>query len=158
MKIRKATEADVPDILKLIKELADFEKEPNAVQTTEADLLRDGFGESPFFQVRVAEGLDGSILGFALFFFCWSTWTGRPSLFLEDLFVKASERGTGVGQKLLKECAKVAVDNNCARFEWEVLDWNQGARDFYHKIGAQHMDGWLVYRLDGEALTCFAES
>ncbi len=154
--IRPGQATDVPAILALIKELADFEKEPDAVKTTEADLLRDGFGETPFFQTRVCER-EGEIVGFALFYFCWSTWTGRPSLFLEDLYVKASERGSGAGQALLKECAKVAVSHNCARFEWEVLDWNQGARDFYHKIGARHMDGWLVYRLDGESLTHFAQ-
>lgn len=154
-KIRKARAQDVSEILKLIKELALFEKEPDAVKTTEEDLLRDGFGEKPYFEALVAE-VNGKIEGFALYFFCWSTWTGKPSLFLEDLCVRENQRGSGLGKALLKECAKVAVKNNCARFEWEVLDWNQGARGFYHKIGAHHMEGWLVYRLDGQKLKDFA--
>lgn len=157
MTIRKATPSDVPEILKLIKELAEFEKEPNAVKTTKEDLLRDGFGERPYFQCQVAE-INGKVEGMALYFYCWSTWTGRPSMFLEDLMVRESQRGQGLGNALLKKLAEIAVENNCARFEWEVLDWNQKARDFYHKIGARCMDGWLVYRLDGEALSQFAES
>ncbi len=157
MTIRKAEKTDVKAILNLIKELALFENEPDAVETTEADLLRDGFGESPFFNVIVAE--DGNeICGFALFYFCWSTWTGRPSMFLEDLYVQEKHRGKKIGHQLLKECSRIAVNRNCARFEWEVLDWNQGARDFYHKIGARHMQDWLVYRLDGANLKKFAQS
>lgn len=157
MNVRNATPADVPELLKLIKELAVFEKEPDAVKTTEADLLRDGFGANPYFQCQVAE-LNGEVQAMALYFFCWSTWTGKPSLFLEDLYVRESQRGTGLGLALLKKLAEIAVENNCARFEWEVLDWNEGARNFYHKIGARCMDGWLVYRLDGEALLDFANS
>jgi GNAT superfamily N-acetyltransferase len=153
--IRSGQRKDVPEILALIQELALFENEPDAVKTTEADLLRDGFSESPFFQTKVCE-VNGEIVGFALFFFCWSTWTGRPSLFLEDLYVKEKARGHGYGVALLQACAQVAVAKGCARFEWEVLDWNQGARDFYHKIGARHMEDWLVYRLDGEPLQKFA--
>ncbi|MEM7647111.1 MAG: GNAT family N-acetyltransferase [Pseudomonadota bacterium] len=157
MTIRKATKDDVSDILGLIKELAIYEKEPNAVKTTEEDLLRDGFGENPYFQCLVAE-TNGQVKAMALYFFCWSTWTGRPSMFLEDLYVRESQRGTGLGLGLLKALAKEAVEKNCARFEWEVLDWNKPARDFYHNIGAEHMDGWLVYRLAGEKLTHFANS
>ncbi len=157
MIIRKAKPEDAPEILKLIKELALFEKEPEAVKTTVDDILRDGFGQNPFFQCLVVE-MEGKVEAMALYFFCWSTWTGRPSLFLEDLMVRENKRGSGIGLSLLKELAKVAVENNCARFEWEVLDWNQGARDFYHKIGARWMDGWLVYRLDGEELLQFSKS
>jgi len=157
MTIRNATPDDAHSILSLIKELALFEKELDAVKTTEEDIIRDGFGDNPYFNCIVAEDGD-QIIGFALFYFCWSTWTGRPSMFLEDLYVKESERGSGAGKKLLKHCAQVAVEKNCARFEWEVLDWNQGARDFYHKIGARHMDGWLLYRLDGEKLLDFSKS
>ncbi len=157
MLIRKASPSDVPEILKLITELAVYENEPDAVKTTEADLLRDGFSENPYFQCLVAE-TDTGVEGLALFFFRWSTWEGRPSLFLEDLYVRDSQRGKGMGMALLKELAKVAVENNCKRFEWEVLDWNQVARDFYHKIGATHKEGWLPYRLDGEPLTTFAKS
>jgi GNAT superfamily N-acetyltransferase len=154
MIIRDANPEDVPAILGLIQELADFENEPDSVETTEEDLLRDGFGENPYFKCFVAEK-ENEVIGMALSFFCWSTWTGRPSLFLEDLYVKQAQRGQGVGLALLKRCAQLAVEKNCARFEWEVLDWNQGARDFYHNIGARHMQGWLVYRLDGEKLKSF---
>lgn len=157
MNIRSATPVDVPEILNLIKELALFENEPDAVKTTEEDLLRDGFGENPFFKCLVAE-VSGKVEAMALYYFCWSTWTGRPSMFLEDLYVRQSQRGSGLGLGLLKALAKDAVDKNCARFEWEVLDWNKGARDFYHQIGAHHMDGWLVYRLDGDKLDQFAKS
>ncbi len=157
MTIRKAEKTDVKAILSLINELALFENEPDAVKTSEEDLLRDGFGDSPYFNVIVAE-IDSEICGFALFYYCWSTWTGRPSMFLEDLYVQEKHRGKKIGNQLLKECSKIAVDRNCARFEWEVLDWNKGARDFYHKIGARHMQDWLVYRLDGENLKKFADS
>ena len=157
MKIRNAIKHDAPAILRLIKELALFENEPEAVKTTEEDIIRDGFGDNPYFNCIVAEK-DGDVLGMAIYYFCWSTWTGRPSMFLEDLYVQESQRGSGMGLALLKECAKIAVSKNCARFEWEVLDWNQGARDFYHKLGAHHMDGWLPYRLDGDKLQSFASS
>lgn len=155
--VRKAKPDDAPHILELIRELALFEKEPDAVKTSVEDILRDGFGDNPYFHCLIAENESGPV-GMALYYFCWSTWTGRPSMFLEDLYVKESQRGDGTGLKLLKACANIAVEKNCARFEWEVLDWNQGARDFYHKIGAHHMDGWLVYRLDGDKLSQFAQS
>lgn len=157
MTIRDAKPEDVGEILNLIKELAIFEKEPDAVKTTEEDLLRDGFGPKPYFESMVAEA-GGQIHAFALYFYCWSTWTGRPSLFLEDLYVREEKRGHGLGTQLLKALAKKAVEKNCARFEWEVLDWNQPAREFYHQLGAKHMQGWLVYRLDGKKLEDFANS
>ena len=154
--LREATAEDVHEILRLIRALAVYEKEPDAVKTTTEDLLRDGFGETPYFHCLPAEE-GGRAKGFALYFFNWSTWEGRPSLYLEDLFVEPQARGTGLGLMLLKELAKIAVQRNCRRFEWSVLDWNQLARDFYHKIGARHMEGWLPYRLEGDALTHFAK-
>ena len=149
--IRKATPDDIPQILKLIHDLAVYEKEPDAVKTTEADLLRDGFGDNPIFQTLMGE-LDGEVQGMALYFFTWSTWEGRPTLYLEDLFVRPEARGEGLGFQLFQSLAQVAVEKNCARFEWAVLDWNQLARDFYHKLGAHHKQGWLPYRMEGEAL------
>lgn len=157
MNIRKATPDDVPGILGLIRELAVFEKEPDAVKTTEVDLLRDGFGDNPYFQCLVIQE-DSRIVAMALYFFNWSTWEGRPSLYLEDLIVSQDQRGKGLGLKLLKMLAKIAVEKNCKRFEWEVLDWNKPARDFYHNFGAFHKEGWLPYRLDGEKLINFANS
>ena len=157
MNIRTATKEDVGDILQLIHELAIYEKEPDAVKTTEEDLLRDGFGEKPLFECLIAE-VDGKTEGIALHFYIWSTWEGRPTLYLEDLFVRETMRGKGLGLALLKALAKKAVEKNCKRFEWEVLDWNTPSREFYHAIGAYHMDGWLPYRLDGDKLLDFAKS
>jgi GNAT superfamily N-acetyltransferase len=155
-KIRQATREDVPQILRLIHELAIYEKEPEAVKTSEQDLIRDGFTDNPYFHCLMGEQ-DGQVRGYALYFFNWSTWEGRPSLYLEDLFVEPEARGSGLGLGLLKALAKITAEKQCHRFEWSVLDWNQLARDFYHKIGAKHMQGWLPYRLEGEALTRFAE-
>ena len=157
MNIRPATPNDVDEILKLIHELAIYEKEPDAVKTTRDDLLRDGFGDKPYFHCLVGE-IDNKIQAITLYFFNWSTWEGRPSLYLEDLIVRESQRGNGYGLQMLKALAKVAVEKNCKRFEWEVLDWNKPAIDFYHNIGAKHKEGWLPYRLDGQALIDFASS
>lgn len=151
MILRAATKNDIPAILELIHELAIYEKEPDAVKTTAEDLLRDGFGDRPLFECQVAE-LEGAIEGFALYFYTWSTWQGRPSLYLEDLFVRDSTRGHGLGKALLMKLAQIAVEKKCQRFEWSVLDWNDLARNFYHSLGAQHMKGWLPYRVDGQAL------
>lgn len=154
---RTATPNDIPHILQLIHDLAIYEKEPEAVITTEQDLLRDGFGESPVFRTLMGE-VDGHVQGFALYFFTWSTWEGRPTLYLEDLFVRPEARGAGLGFRLFQTLAQVAVEKNCARFEWSVLDWNQLARDFYHRLGARHMQGWLPYRLEGDALNNLANT
>jgi len=153
--IRKATVADAPQILALIKGLADYERAPDQVKTTVEDLIRDGFGERPFFDCLLAIE-DGRPVAMALYFFNWSTWTGRPGLYLEDLFVEPAWRGRKIGLRLLQRLAAIAVENHCERFEWVVLDWNQPAIDFYHRIGARHKEGWLPYRLDGEALRQFA--
>ena len=157
MIIRKAKASDVTAILKLIHELAVYEKEPDAVKTTEQDLLRDGFGPSPRFECLVAES-DHEVHGMALYFFTWSTWEGRSSLYLEDLYVRDSQRGKGMGLALFKKLARIATEQDCRRFEWSVLDWNQLARDFYHSLGAKHMQGWLPYRLEGEALAQIART
>lgn len=155
--IREAVNSDAGSILKLIQGLADYEKEPDAVDCTEEDLIRDGLGNGPFFKAFIAEDHEGLALGFALYFFTWSTWKGRPTLFLEDLFVPPEQRGKGLGLALFKKVAKTAVENNCGRMEWSVLDWNKLARDFYHSLGAFHNEGWLPYRLTGKALDHFAE-
>jgi GNAT superfamily N-acetyltransferase len=155
LQIRPAELADIPTILELIHELATYEREPHAVVATEADLLRDGFGERPFFQCLIAE-YGGVPAGFALYFFNYSTWRGRPGIHLEDLFVRPPFRGKGIGKALLIKVAEVAVANQCARFQWDVLDWNQPAIDFYHSLGAKFMSEWRIMRVSGDALTALA--
>ncbi len=154
--IRPATAADVPLILALVRELAAYEREPDAVVATEADLLRDGFGDSPRFHVLVAEH-DGEPAGFAFYFFSYSTWRGRPVLYLEDLFVRPACRKKGIGMALMRRLARIAVDLGCPRFVWEVLDWNEPALRFYESLGAEVLRSWLNVRLEGEALTRLAE-
>jgi GNAT superfamily N-acetyltransferase len=153
--IRKATREDVPAILTLVKELATYEKEPDAVVAVEADFLRDGFGERPAFQVLVAEH-GPNVIGFAFYFFSYSTWVGRKCLYLEDLFVKPAHRGQGAGIALMKALAKVAVETDCRRFVWAVLDWNEPAIAFYERLGGKVMREWLTVRLEGDALTRLA--
>ena len=155
--IRKATRADVPAILALVKELATYEREPDAVIATEADFLRDGFGESPAFEVLVAQGDERTVIGFALYFFSYSTWVGRKCLYLEDLFVQPGHRGKGAGVALMKELARVAIETECKRFVWQVLDWNEPAIAFYEKLGAKVMREWLTARIEGEALLQLAQ-
>jgi GNAT superfamily N-acetyltransferase len=149
--IREATPEDVGLILNFIRALAVFEQEPDAVITTEADLLRDGFCEQPYFHSLIAEH-DGKPVGFALYFFNYSTWTGRPGLYLEDVFVNVEHRGLGVGKALLARVAAIAVEKNCRRLQWEVLDWNKPAVDFYQSLGADFLDEWRNVRMTGDAL------
>lgn len=149
--IRKATPADVPAVLALVRELAVYEREPDAVVATEADFMRDGFGEAPAFEVLVAEA-EGSVIGFAFYFFSYSTWVGRRCLYLEDLFVQPAHRGHGAGIALMKALAKEAVARECRRFVWQVLDWNEPAIAFYERLGAKVLREWLTVRLEGEAL------
>jgi GNAT superfamily N-acetyltransferase len=149
--IRTATAADVAQILNFIRALAVYEREPDAVTATEAGLLRDGFGPSPFYFCLIAEH-DGHAAGFALYFFNYSTWMGRPGLYLEDLFVHPEFRGLGIGKDLLKKVAAIAVENNCPRLQWEVLDWNTPAIEFYKAMGAEFLDEWLNVRVSGDAL------
>lgn len=149
--IRTATPADVPQILAFIRALADYEREPDAVTATEAGLLRDGFGPHPFYSCLIAEH-DGSPAGFALYFFNYSTWLGRPGLYLEDLFVYPHLRGLGIGKALLQRVAAIAIEKGCPRLQWEVLDWNKPAIDFYAAMGAEFLDTWRNVRISGEAL------
>ncbi|MBI3245306.1 MAG: GNAT family N-acetyltransferase [Deltaproteobacteria bacterium] len=152
--IRPAASADVDTILAFIKGLAAFEHEPDAVKTTTADLLRDGFGGQPKFETLIAER-GGQPVGFALFFPTYSTWEGRSGLHLEDIFVLEEERGKGVGQQLMEALAALAVERGYARLELAVLHWNP-ARKFYHRLGMAHLDEWLPYRISGEALSNLA--
>jgi GNAT superfamily N-acetyltransferase len=152
--IRPATPADVETILDFIKGLATFEHEPEAVKTTRDDLLRDGFGEHPKFEVLIAE-LDGRSVGFALFFSTYSTWEGCAGIHLEDIFVLETARGKGVGRKLMAALAAIAVTRGCPRLELSVLRWNP-ARGFYHRLGMGHLEEWLPYRLSREALRALA--
>jgi len=153
--IRDAVAADVPEILSLIRELAIYEKEPEAAIATEADLLRDGFGPEPYFRCLMAEW-DGQVAGFALYFFQYSTWEGRPALYLEDLFVRETFRKRGIGVALFQRLAQIAVEQHCTRFQWECLDWNQPSLDFYDAMGAKVMKEWLNLRVTGEALQALA--
>ncbi len=145
--IRPAVAGDAAIIVSLVQSLAVYEKEPvSTVHLTEADVLRDGFGDSPRFEVLLAE-LNGTAVGFALFFHNYSTWLGKPGLYLEDLYVEEPARGHGLGLDLMRELARIADDRDCARFELSVLNWNP-TREFYHRIGFENMDEWLSYRLD----------
>lgn len=149
--LRAATREDVPQILAFIRELAEYEREPDAVHADEALLAANLFGAAPGAEVVIAQ-VDGAPAGFALFFHNFSTWLGRRGLYLEDLFVRPEYRGRGVGQVLMAYLAKLAVERDCGRFEWSVLDWNTPAIDFYRRLGAVGMDEWTVQRLSGEAL------
>ncbi|WP_375271934.1 GNAT family N-acetyltransferase [Sphingomonas sp.] len=153
--IRPATRADVATILRFIRELAAYEREPDAVEATEASLALALFGEHPAAEAVIADH-DGHPVGFALFFHNFSTWTGRRGLYLEDLYVTPDARGQGAGRALLAHLADIALTRGCARFEWSVLDWNTPAVDFYRKVGAVPMDGWTIQRVTGDALAALA--
>ncbi len=155
LEIRAARRDDVPLILALIRELAAYERLAHEVVATEALLDEQLFGPTPRAEVVVAE-LDGAPVGFALFFHNYSTFTGRAGLYLEDLYVRPSARGGGVGRALMVHLAQLALARGCARFEWAVLDWNVDAIRFYRSIGAIGMDSWRVQRLAGEALAKLA--
>lgn len=156
--IRPATEVDVPTILHLIRELAIFEREPDAVHATEQDLLRYGFGAEGYtkhFDCLLAED-EGKPVGLALYFHNYSTWTGKPGLHLEDLFVVPEQRGKGLGKALLAAVAKIAVAEGCVRLQWDVLRWNEKAVAFYKAHGAHLKDDWGTMRVEDEALTALA--
>lgn len=153
MIIRKATKNDMPSVLELIQELATFEKEPDAVVVTVEDLVRDGFSENPLFQCFVAE-VDGAIIGMALYYYRYSTWKGK-TIHLEDLIVKESKRGTGAGFALYKEIIKQGKAENVRRIEWNVLDWNTPAIDFYEKSGAKVLGDWRVVHMDDKGIEQF---
>lgn len=153
MIIRKATKNDMPSVLELIQELATFEKEPDAVMVTVDDLVRDGFSENPLFQCFIAE-VDGEIIGMALYYYRYSTWKGK-TIHLEDLIVKESKRGTGAGFALYKEIIKQGKAENVRRIEWNVLDWNTPAIDFYEKSGAKVLGDWRVVHMDDKGIEQF---
>lgn len=154
-KIKPATVNDVPLILSFIKELATYEKLLHEVVATEEIFRETLFGKEPKAEVIIAY-LNEDPIGFALYFYNFSTFLGRPGIYLEDLFVKPSARGNGYGQKILSYLAQLAKQKNCGRLEWWVLDWNQTAIEFYKKIGAKAMDEWTVYRVSGQELDFLA--
>jgi GNAT superfamily N-acetyltransferase len=155
MNVRQATPADVPTILRFVRDLAEYEREPDAVEATEPMLHDALFGATPAAEAVIAEA-DGQPIGFALFFHNFSTWKGRRGLYLEDLYVTPEARGSGAGRALLAHLAALALDRGCARFEWSVLDWNAPAIGFYRAIGAVGMEEWTVQRLEGAALARLA--
>ncbi len=154
--IRRARPEDVADIHRLIVALAVYEREPDAVKATPGSLHDTLFREHPQAFVFVAE-IDGRVRGVALWFLTYSTWTGRPSLYLEDLFVEEAARGTGAGRALFGALAREATALGCARMDWAVLDWNEPARGFYASLGAHQSTGWQPWRLEGEALEQMAQ-
>lgn len=155
MNIRKGRIEDMPRVLELIQELATFEKQPDAVEVTVADLERDGFGTHPLFQILVAE-LDGEIPGIALYYNRFSTWKGK-TIHLEDLIVSEKYRGSGIGMELYQAVMEEAKNQNVRRVEWNVLDWNAPAISFYEKTGAVVFKDWLVAQMDEKGLTDFLE-
>lgn len=154
--IRAATPADISAIHRLIVELAIYEKEPDAVKASHADLHLALFGDRPTAECVLAE-VEGQAVGLALFFTNFSTWTGKPGLYLEDLFVMPAARGAGLGKALLVHLAGLAVSRGYGRFEWSVLDWNTPAIGFYKALGAKPMSEWTVMRVDGDALAALAK-
>ncbi|AWM36507.1 putative acetyltransferase [Gemmata obscuriglobus] len=154
--IRSATPADLPTIVNLIRGLAEYEKLAHAVTLSEADLHAHLFGPRPYAEVLLAEDA-GAVVGFALFFHNYSTFRGKPGIYLEDLFVVPEARGRGHGKALLVALAKLAVARDCARVEWSVLNWNEPSIQFYKSLGAVPMHEWTVYRLTDAALTKLAE-
>ncbi|UKK83847.1 GNAT family N-acetyltransferase [Sphingopyxis sp. BSN-002] len=155
--IRSATPADLPLIAQFIRDLADYEKLAHEVRFDEAKLGANLFGPRPYAEVVIGE-IDGAAQGFALFFHNFSTFEGRPGIYLEDLFVRPEARGSGLGKALLAHLAKLCVERDCARLEWWVLDWNTPSIGFYQSLGAKLMDEWTVMRVDGDALTALAGS
>ena len=154
--IREATIKDVPAIHEMIIELAVYEKEPDAVLATAADLQRHLFGPDPALFAHVAEDEDGTVVGFALWFLNYSTWLGKHGIYLEDLYVKPDHRGGGHGKALLAHLAGICSERGYGRLDWWVLDWNTPARGFYESIGARGLTEWIPYRVTGDALTDLA--
>jgi len=157
LEIRPARATDVPVILQLIRDLATYERAPNEVTATEKGLTEVLFGEKPAAEVLLAFENETAV-GFAVFFHNFSTWLGRPGLYLEDLFVRPEDRGKGYGRALLIHLAKIARERACGRMEWAVLDWNEPAIEFYHKLGAKPMNEWTVFRLTGDEIAKLADS
>jgi diamine N-acetyltransferase len=154
--LRPAVPTDTALILKYIRELAEYEREPEAAIATEADIRRYAFSEHPLVKVTMAEW-DGQPAGFALWFLNFSTWEGKPGLYLEDLFVRPAFRRNGIGKALLKHLAALAVEEGWTRFVWQVLDWNTPAIEFYEALGATVMRPWITCRVEGDAIKRLAE-
>lgn len=154
LRIEAATERDTAVILELIEGLAEYEQLSDEVSASEKDLRETLFGGSPCAEVLIAHAADEAV-GFAVFFQSYSTFLGRPGIYLEDLFVLPEWRKRGIGKQLLERVARTAVERGCGRMEWAVLDWNQSAIDFYEALGARAMDQWTTYRLSGAALRDF---
>jgi GNAT superfamily N-acetyltransferase len=155
--IRTATVVDVPIILELIRALATYERAPNEVTATEEQLVDVLFGEKPAAEVLLAFEA-GAPVGFAVYFYNFSTWLGRPGMYLEDLFVRPEDRGKGYGRALLVHLAKIAHNRGCGRMEWAVLDWNEPAIDFYRKLGARPLGDWTVFRLTRDGISRLADT
>lgn len=155
--IRPAEPGDEHDILRLIRALAEYEREPDAVHATAEALAAALFTDGGHVHAHLAEQ-DGRVVGLALWFLNYSTWTGKPGLYLEDLFVEPEARGGGTGAALLGVLAREAIARGCARMEWAVLDWNESAMGFYRRIGAYPAEGWQPWRLSGDALAALAKS
>ena len=155
--LRPAVPTDAALIVSYIRELAAFEREPEAAIATEADILRYAFSENPMVRVTLAEWA-GEPAGFALWFLNFSTWQGKPGIYLEDLFVRPRYRGKGIGKSLLKHLAALAVKEGWTRFVWQVLDWNTPAIEFYEAMGAKVMRPWLTCRVEGAAIQRLAEA
>jgi GNAT superfamily N-acetyltransferase len=159
LNIRTATPADVPQILAFIRDLAEYEREPDAVHATEADLLRDGFGDTKRFDCLIAELIEDDAatpVGFALYFYNYSTWRGHAGIHVEDLYVNPEHRGSGIGKALLTRVAAVAVAEGCSRLQWDVLEWNAPAIGFYEQMGAQMLTEWRTMRVTGDSLPALA--
>ena len=157
LRLRPATPEDAPTILSFIRELAEYEREPNAVVATEADLLRDGWGPTPRFAALIAE-YDSVAAGFALYFTTYSTWRGHHGIWLEDLYVTPALRSHGIGKALLARVAAIAVEQGCPRMEWSVLNWNEPSIAVYRHVGAIVMSEWSIMRLADEPLKALAAS
>lgn len=155
--LRDARRGDVADLLRLIRDLARYEKAEDQVKADAQQLAATLFGEGATAHAVVAEQ-DGLIVGLAIYFFNYSTWQGRNGLYLEDLFVEPEQRGAGIGKALLARLAALAVERDCGRFEWSVLDWNTPAIDFYEGLGARPQSEWVRYRLEGDALKALANT
>jgi GNAT superfamily N-acetyltransferase len=159
LNLRFATPADVPQILAFIRELAEYEREPDAVHATEADLLRDGFGTDKRFDCLIAELSENgtaTAVGFALYFHNYSTWRGHAGIHVEDLYVRPKHRGSGIGKALLTRVAAIAVAEGCSRLQWDVLAWNAPAIGFYEQMGAQMLTEWRTMRVTGDSLPALA--
>jgi GNAT superfamily N-acetyltransferase len=155
-RIREAVEADVPLIASLVRGLAEYERLLDEVTLTEEGLRQALFGPHRYAEVLIAEAEGGEPAGFALYWYTFSTFLGRPGIYLEDLFVRPDHRGGGAGRALLARLAAIAVERGCGRLEWAVLDWNEPAIGFYRRLGARPVEGWTVYRLAGEELARLA--